>query len=230
MIKKLVFGLTAAFIAGAASAAVTISVDSANNYGGVGDYTDLTCPTGLCQNFTAAMNVTGSVTLDNPPPTSVTGYDISTLATSWTFSNGINTISSGDTTQARVVSLTINTDATGNVTAINGQIQLWLTGSIPHSTAERLSVINLSGTTATALHNAPCTSYSGNPPDICSTPGTDSNRSQATGAGLSFQIRAAGDAVHGVPTMSEWGLIVMATMIGLLGFAYMPRSRRIRQQ
>ncbi len=113
------------------------------------------------------------------------------------------------------------------------QLVQWTTGAAPHTTANRINAVTLSGASGTGIHNSGCqTIGTGNSgvADTClvtTTAGGDTSRS--TGSNSPVSYAAAQPPVSSspapIPTVSEWGLILMASMLGFFGIARLRRQR-----
>ena len=72
--------------------------------------------TGYFGNYDAAMSVTGSITTSAPIPPNLTDYNIGGLVTSWSFTDGVNTLQA----PGSVLIAVVNTNDTGDI--VGGQI------------------------------------------------------------------------------------------------------------
>jgi len=192
--------LTSLFVATSPSAQTT-------TYSYVGPaattFVDFTAPcgTGPCANFPPGTQLTGQFTTAAPLPANMSGSNISSLVTSFSFTDGLNTYSSADP-GVRVYNFTVATDAGGNVTLINTSeivVERWQTGTSPHAAGDRYSLAIL-----WALHpggvshnNAGCTKVStsfAGVPDTCTVEAPDASTSTATaptGTWSKFPVAAA---------------------------------------
>lgn len=229
--KRMLLGLVAAIAAGTSFGA-TVTVSSTGNYGTIQNYTNCTTsPASTCANFLPTQNVSGTFTTSGALPASANNVEIGSTVTSYSFTSGLDTVASTDT-NARLNSLRVTTDASGNITGINMQAVQWTTGSAPHTTANRLNAVTLSGTNGAGIHNSGCqvtgTGSSG-VADTClvtTAAGTDTSRSTAVNSPVSYAA-AQPPVVSSpapVPTVSEWGLILMASLLSLVGIARLRRT------
>ncbi|MBF9266683.1 IPTL-CTERM sorting domain-containing protein [Paracidovorax cattleyae] len=227
--KKSLLGIVAA-LATSVSFGATVNVNSTGNYATLENYTNCTTtPASLCANFLTTQNVTGTFTTAGALPANATNLEIGSTVTSYSFSSGLDTIASTDT-NARLNTLRISTDASGNITSVNlMNAVLWQTGAAPHTTADRFAAIVIFGATGTSTHNSGCqtlgTGNSGVTDTCLVSTVTDTSRSTARNAPLSVSTAAAATAASPIPTVSEWGLILMASMLGLFGIARLRRPR-----
>ena len=222
--KRMLLGLVAAIAAGTSFGA-TVTVSSTGNYGTIQNYTNCTTsPASTCANFLPTQNVSGTFTTSGALPASANNVEIGSTVTSYSFTSGLDTVASTDT-NARLNSLRVTTDASGNITGINMQAVQWTTGSAPHTTANRLNAVTLSGTNGAGIHNSGCqvtgTGSSG-VADTClvtTAAGTDTSRSTtvlASGGSCAAILRvsaSAGSGVSGVPgpSTAEWEIPVRPT-------------------
>jgi len=216
-VKRMLFGFVAAIAAGTSFGA-TVTVSSTGNYGTVQNYTICTTsPASTCANFLTTQNVSGTFTTSGALPASATSVEIGSTVTSYSFTSGLDTVASTDT-NARLNSLRVTTDASGNITGINMQAVQWTTGSAPHTTADRFNAVTLSGTSGAGFHNSGCqTTGTGNSgvADTClvaATPGGDTSRSTGFNSPVSYAATQPPvvSSPASVPTASERGLILMA--------------------
>ncbi|MDA8457201.1 IPTL-CTERM sorting domain-containing protein [Acidovorax sp. GBBC 3334] len=228
--KKFLLGLVAAVAAGTSFGA-TVNVTSTGNYTTIQNYTNCTTvPASLCANFLTTHNVSGSFTTAGALPANAANLEIGSTVTSYSFSNGLDTVASTDT-NARLNTLRISTDASGNITSVNVmQIVLWQSGTAPHTAGNRFAAFVVAGTNGTSTHNSSCaTTGTGNSgvTDTCLTATvTDTSRSTGNNSPVSVSMAAAPVATTAaIPTLSEWGLILMASLLGMFGIARLRRQR-----
>lgn len=191
---------------------------STGNYTSKVDYA--ACATGPCQNFTLAMGVSGSFTTASPLPANLAGASIAALVTSFSFSDGLTTYSSADPA-TRIYLFQVTTDAAGAVTDAAVVISRWETGVSPHAVNDRTSLMVITGTSQGG-HNYQCTALGTSPAgtaDSCDLEVADGSASRASGATVSWSSAAAAT----VPTLSEWSLILAASILGLAGLAAVRR-------
>lgn len=228
--SKILFA-TAFALATGTSFGATVNINSTGNYATITNYTLCTsAPSTLCANFLGSHHVTGTFTTAGPLPASATNLEIGSTVTSYSFSSGLDTVASGDA-NARLSSLRISTDASGNITSIDLlQAVLWVTGVAPHTTADRYSAVAIGGSSGTSSHNSGCQTVGpGNSgvTDTCLNAVLgDTSRSTANGAPLSVAMAAVpASAAAPIPTLSEWGLILMTSLMGMFGVARLRRQR-----
>jgi len=197
-----------------------------------GNYTLLTnftlCVTGPCQNFNTGIGASGSFTTSAPLAANLAGANITPLVTAFSFSDGIHTYSSTDLA-ARIFLFNVSTNASGAITTTDIRIQRWLTGTSPHVPGDRHSWIFFQAT-GEVDHNAECLTVAASPAgvaDSCTLVlGADTSRSLAFGSARVWSIAAApvASAAISVPTLSEWGVILLVGLVALAAFV-VPRHR-----
>ncbi|GKS77670.1 IPTL-CTERM sorting domain-containing protein [Acidovorax sp. SUPP950] len=227
--RKILLGTVLALAAGTSFGA-TVNINSTGNYASLQNYTNCTTtPASLCANFLTTNNVTGTFTTAGNLPANASNLEIGSTVTSYSFSTGLDTVASTDA-NARLNTLRISTDASGNLTNVNlMQAVLWLTGTAPHTTADRFTAAVISGNAGTATHNSGCqtvgTGNSGVTNTCLVSTVTDTSRSTANASPVSFSMAAAAVTASPIPTVSEWGLILMASLLGMFGIARLRRQR-----
>ncbi|WCM89827.1 IPTL-CTERM sorting domain-containing protein [Acidovorax sp. NCPPB 3576] len=228
--RKILLGSVLALVAGTSFGA-TVNITSTGNYANLQNYTNCTTtPASLCANFLPTHNVTGTFSTAGALPANASNLEIGSTVTSYSFSSGLDTVASTDT-NARLNTLRISTDASGNITNVNlMQAVLWVTGTAPHTTADRFTAVILAGANSTSTHNSGCqntgTGSSGVTDTCLTSTGVDTSRSTANNAPVSYAMAAAAVTTAApIPTVSEWGLILMASLLGMFGIARLRRQR-----
>jgi hypothetical protein len=181
------------------------------------------CGAGPCQNYVLSAPPSGSFTTASPLAGSLTNTDITPLITSFNFSDGINPYSSTDPA-VRMVQILATTDPSGAIVGASFFVERWLTGSLPHAVNDRFSGILMFGLAASALHNVPCITTGVAPSgaaDTCIGGLTDASSSTAGPVTLAWSTAAAPAAI---PTLSEWGLAIVAGLMALASFAALRRK------
>ncbi len=182
------------------------------------------CPPGMgnCGAYTTAMAETGSFTTSAPVPANLNSEDITAQVTSFSFSDGLTTYASGDP-QVTLYSVTATT--TGGVLQFSVVLLRWQTTG-PHVTGDHVDRMSV---TQGGQHNAVCNTVVLNPQ------GDECNASSAGGVFSSWREDALADgtwAVTGlppvastaVPTLGEWGLLLLASL--MLGAGWMAVGRQ----
>ncbi|RMA60248.1 putative secreted protein (IPTL-CTERM system target) [Acidovorax sp. 100] len=180
------------------------------------------CAKPTCANFTTAMRQTGSFTTAAPLAPNLDTVLITGLIQSYSFNDGLTQFDSGDTeTQLRYAYVT--TDAAGNIVDQNIGISRWQTAS--HATNDRLDYLSVN---AGSYSNAYCQAQ--NVPDVCSLLNTDASSSYVSASiGLGGWVTSApAAAATSVPTLSEWGLLLMACLVGGAGWRQVRRRATSR--
>jgi len=182
------------------------------------------CAAGLCANYTTAMRLTGSFTTATPLAADLANVDIRAQVTAFSFTDGINTYSSSDP-NARMILFNASTDSAG---VPNGSmfidLHTWITGSTPHTSADRFSEFVIDSNVMLA-NNLPCSTVgtAAGIADFClSSGGSDTSTS---GAGAPAGVWALAGGGPGsttnipIPTLSEWALLLLSGLVSAVGVA-----------
>ena len=167
--------------------------------------------------YTPAMSVMGSITTSSPIPPNSVDLDITGILTSWTFSDGVQTISSSnggslDPWPPLPFPPIFSTDALGDITSGNIIVHTdpWAAniGEIDNIifVVDGLGLVSLGANNAVCMtvDNGSCSEYS------------SINAGQAEGVAGTWSTTPPPAAP--VPTMSVWGLGILAGLLGLIGF------------
>ena len=141
-----------------------------------------TCTIGNCPaTYTAAMHVTGSFTTASPLAANLSNVDVSALVTSYSFTDGINTIANSDP-NARIDDFHVSTNSSGAIVSTYSIVfDRWTTGTSPHGAGNRLNEISLSNANSDAENDEFCVIVSTtDSADACNAFGGDSNASSAS--------------------------------------------------
>ncbi|MDP5240314.1 hypothetical protein Q9Q94_12295 [Uliginosibacterium sp. 31-16] len=134
--------------------ASTVSV--ASQYTSVSNYTF--CSAGTCSLYSTTMGVNGSFKPASPLAANLTNQDISASLESFSFSDGINTYASTDSS-VRVFYFQVTTDANARITALSIKLQQWKSGVATHVAGDRYSEAFVSSSGGTyGHHNWTCNS------------------------------------------------------------------------
>ena len=205
-----------------------------------GQYTSFTnftapCASGPCQNYLAGSSINGSFTTGTALAAGLTNANVYPSVTGFSFTDGINTYSSADV-NARVWEFIVSTGPSGNISAFQILVQLWRTGSSPHSTADRFSYILITSPGGVnAENNQPCGNTVGvsvaGVPDTCivsNGPDASSSRGQTASVGtwVGGAIGPVIPPATTIPTLSDWAMIVLSLL--LAAFAVYALRRRSR--
>ncbi|QLA82593.1 IPTL-CTERM sorting domain-containing protein [Acidovorax sp. JMULE5] len=183
------------------------------------------CPpgTGNCGAYTTAMAQTGSFTTAAPLPSNLNSQDITAQLTSYSFSDGLTTYSSGD---PQVTLVSVSATTTGGVLDFSVHLVRWQTPA-PHVIGDHLDQVLV---TESGQHNAVCGNIQVNPQgDSCGTSnagGVFSSWTDASSTVGSWTVTGLPPvATNAVPTLGEWGLLLLALLMISVGWMTMGRRR-----
>ena len=220
MKKYLVF-LTAALLQ-AGAWAVTYTY-TGSTYAPATVNNNTTCTTGTCGAFTSAMSHSGSFTTVAPLPANLSNFYILPLITSFSFSDGLTQYNSADP-ETTSMGAWADTDASGNILFISMNLIHWQAS--PHVIGTRFDAMYLANLTRKNSHCMgavfPSTGYG----DGCQQLGADTSTSSVTSipAGAWAVTDLPPVASTAIPTLSEWGLLLLASL--MLGAGWMAVGRR----
>lgn len=189
------------------------------------------CATGDCQDYAGSMQLTISITTPTPLPGSLTGYDISAVATSYSVNDGVQTFASADPQVRLIFPFRVDTNAAGQITAVSTIIERWQTPGVSHAVGDRYDLANLFfGPTIAVQHNVRCMSVGTiTVPDTCTGGTTELNNSSIAsapaGGTWTSNVPAPAAEPVSIPTLNEWGLLILSLALGLGSAAYL-RHRR----
>ena len=193
-----------------------------------GNYTTATnftaCGTPPCQNFTTAMSVSGAFTTAAPLAANLAAFNVAPLLTSYRFSDGLTTYSSADP-GSRIFAFRVTTNGSGAITTVSMTLERWLSGASPHAVGDRVSMLQAS--TAMALHNWRCSAVGMSPTgtaDSCTASSLDTSGSRASPFTLTWALALPPTSAASIPTLSQWGVVLLAGLMGLFAFVPMRRS------
>jgi hypothetical protein len=190
-------------------------------YTTVNNYT--TCSSGPCANFSTAMNVSGSFTTATALAASLTNANVASQVTSYSFSDGINTYSSANA-NTRIYRFNVSTNSAGQVSSTSILLELWLTGTSPHSTNDRFSYVSISTASSFGNHNNCCSEVGvslAGVADACTGVASDASTSSASSMGGEWFSGAD------VPVLSAWGLLALAALLGGYALARLGRAETV---
>ena len=124
-----------------------------SNYNQFGNFS--TCSVGPCANFTTSMSPSGSFTIATALPANSIETDITSQLISYSFSDGLHTYTNGDP-NVRIFAFEVGTDATGKIKDHFIYIELWQTGSSPHTAGNRfarIAITNINSSYASVVEN-----------------------------------------------------------------------------
>lgn len=215
--------------------AVTWSYTGANYLAqNITNFTNNPCSAGVCASFTPAMKISGSFTVSGSSlPANLTLSEIGPTVTAYSFSDGVNTYSSTDTASSRMDRFMVTTDNNGALTAVLIQLQVWKTGTQPHSGTNRFSWMRISTSlnTDNFYHNNGCSSVgqsTAGSVDACLQNGLDGNSSSGGSLLGVWTLGAITPPVSAtptsIPTLSDWGVLLLASLMVLFGIWHTRRS------
>jgi hypothetical protein len=199
-------------------------VYTGSNYATVVDHT--TCTAGTCADYTTSMSVNGSFTTAAALGPNLSALEIAPLVNSYSFSDGLNTYTSGDP-NGRIYEFRVSTDGSGAIVATGTTITLhtWTTGSSPHAAGDRFDEMSIRAVGDVASNNLTCagagTSSSG-VPDTCLGTAVNTDLSNAFNFVAGAWVVSVG-AVE-VPTLSIWGLTALGSIFLALGVGLLRRN------
>jgi len=209
--------LLAALLAHAGAwAATTYQFTSAPYKTPMFNHTDA-CANGTCADFTTAMVQSGSFTLNTPLGPNLTGADVSSDMTAYSFSDGATAPLVSTSPHVRLMRALISTDAAGNITASDIIVIRWQTAN--HGVGGRLEHLIVGGSSTV---NAICATVSS--PGMCTQVNGDASTSQAAlvSGGPGWVLMPTAGGATPVPVDNPFALLL--TGAGLLGIAL--RGRR----
>lgn len=224
MKKYLVF-LAAALVQAGARAATYTYAGVPYTAAAITNYSS--CTAGTCANFTAAMAQSGSFTTVAPLPANLNDADIAALITSFSFSDGLTPFISSDP-DTTLVGAQASTNASGGVLAIELNFQHWADSS--HVFGSRIDVMVLQ---LLARKNSQCQGVVFQSPsgrDVCQHVDFDAASSRVTFSGPvtpgAWTVTGLSPvATNAVPTLGEWGLLLLALLMISVGWMTMGRRR-----
>jgi hypothetical protein len=179
---------------------------------------------GSVGDYLPGMKVTGTFTTAGPLAANLLNADVSPLVTGYSFFDGLITFASTDSNVRLHSGFYVSTNASGQIIAGAVWIQRWQAGVAPHAAGDRLDHFQINSAISFPTHNSGCAVIGLSPagtPDSCNSPTSDTNTSSAgsvAGGAWSLVVPAPA-AVTSVPTLSEWGVIVLGVILAMLGMA-----------
>ncbi|KQB58366.1 hypothetical protein AE621_16180 [Acidovorax sp. SD340] len=169
------------------------------------------------------MAQTGSFTTAAPLPSNLNSQDITAQLTSYSFSDGLTTYSSGD---PQVTLVSVSATTTGGVLDFSVHLVRWQTPA-PHVIGDHLDQVLV---TESGQHNAVCGNIQVNPQgDSCGTSnagGVFSSWTDASSTVGSWTVTGLPPvATNAVPTLGEWGLLLLALLMISVGWMTMGHRR-----
>ena len=180
------------------------------------------CGVGNCGSFTPAMFQSGWFTTLHPLPAGLGNANIASLVTGFEFSDGLTTYSSaaGDFLYSAYA------DTAANGAFINADLTFfhWDTAVVQHGRVNQMSLHGF------VNHNYDCDTVNVPGNGVCnvSNAGTSSSyvddHPRTTGTWLVTGLPAPGAGVNAVPTLSEWGVLLLAGLMAGIG-GWLARQR-----
>lgn len=186
------------------------------NYAYAATYTytgdNYTMATGV---YTADMRVTGTLVTSSPiPPSSET--DISGILTSWSFSDGVQTITSADGELNPNYPPLVATDEHGVITA---SILVVFSSPLANTIGDTDDYIGVAFGSSIGVVDIVCATVTDGFCETWTEP--ESNYAQSNSDG----VWAVSDLPStSIPTMTQWSLILMVLLLGLVGIARIRRK------
>lgn len=187
-------------------------------------YTNITNHTtstlGLVGNYLNTMKVTGTLTTAAPLAANLAGANISAQITGYTFFDGFTTFASSDANIRLADNFVVSSNAFGQIIGMDAAIERWQAGAAPHVVNDRLDYLLFSGAAVDGIHNLKCNGVGVSPAgiaDACTSPTLDSNSSEAFVVSGGVWSEPVAGTVSTVPTLSEWGVIILSLSIVVFG-------------
>lgn len=177
------------------------------------------CAIGTCANFTTSMSVSGSFTTASPLAANFSFQNIVAQVTSYSFSDGLDNFNSTDP-NARAYEFLVSTNASGQISSYAILLEVWTSGTSPHAAADRFNYVFATNGSTSGLRNDNCTEVGAGvsgAADSCFGDSSDASRSAASSPGGSWVVSTA------VPAVSEWGLMTLAVMLGIVAWLSLRR-------
>ncbi len=169
------------------------------------------CAASPCANFAAGNRVQGSFTTAAPLAANLANQNILAQVTGFTFSDGLRSYSSSDTS-VTLMNATITTDASGKPVSMSFIPIRWRTAA-PHAVNDRVDYLIVMPTFSTAEHNAQCVTLS--PPAGCSGLAGDASTSRATENAVTRPVIGllTPSTAASVPGLGGAALLALITLI-----------------
>lgn len=167
--------------------------------------------------YTTSMKITGTVVTSSPVPPNSTDFDITPILTSWSFNDGVNTISSSNGELFPYNDPTFSTDAEGNITDYFFTLVDSPLGTVIGDLNDFIGVVSGSNQ---AYVDFVCNHVNtGGFCDSWSNGGSYASVSRIQGEWVTSDLPSTP-----IPTMTQWSLMLLALMLGMVGIA------RVRRQ
>ncbi len=181
---------------------------SSNVYAVVYNYTGLNF-NDVSGAYTTSMRVTGSFSTSTPIPPNSVNFDATGIVTSWSFSDGLQTI---DNTNGVIGSnsFIFTTDGAGNITAADIFVVSSPLATEVGQTEDIIGTFTL-GNDHAAI-DAVCAAVSDG---ICNIFGKPEDLAFADNTGVWARLAATVD----IPTLSTWGIAALILLLGTFAFS-----------
>lgn len=179
------------------------------------------CAVGICGDYSIGGRLTGNFTTAVALTSNLTNQDIKGSVLAFSFNDGLTTFDSSSGA-VFLAQMTVSTDGTGNLSGVTISIVRWqstppaLDGTI-HQRVDLVLILD-SGPLVLVNKNVTCTATFGLNCTLIS-PTSDSSDATATSSGTWVRTLSP----QQIPTVSEWGMIIM---FGLLTCLCMIALRR----
>jgi hypothetical protein len=158
--------------------------------------------------YTTAMRVTGSITTSSPIPPNSVNIDISGILTSWSFFDGVQTISSVNGVTSPHQPPTAATNASGTII---GVVIHAYSKPVATVVGQPQNYILLIAFQNISRHGSVCANV--RPNGFCGA--AQFGDAGVTNTAGVWQTVASTP----IPTMSQWSLILLTLLLGMVGFA-----------
>ncbi len=165
--------------------------------------------------YTTGMNVTGTIVTSSPIPPNSVDFDISPILTSWSFNDGMNTISSSN---GKLVLFLpeFSTDAQGNIIKYFWAVANMGVAPVEGDPVEFMSLTDdvEIGIADAGFTDVSCTDVID---DVCTSFFVDQPFNYGSVYGQEGTWVTTNDSARSVPTLSQWSLILLALLLGMVG-------------
>ncbi len=169
--------------------------------------------------YDTTMSVTGSITTSSPIPPNSVDFDISTIATQWSFSDGVQTIDNlnGVFHNAPDFAPKVQTDAAGNITSALITVAIAPLATVVNELDSLIGIFP--GFGDQALKDGVCTSVIAG---ACTGYGFGVNDAVSNTEG-SWTVFASAEAI---PSLSIWALFLLILLLGILVYKHSCLARQ----
>ena len=205
------------------AAVASLSASAATVYQYVGpNYASASSP------YTTAQRVTGQFTTASPLAPNLPQASVLAQVTSYSFSDGVNSYASSDP-NARVIEFKVATDAAGAISGWTVELDVWESGTSPHTAGDLVSSMNVIGAGDLVLDSANCstvgTSVEGIGDSCTSTTGGSVASNLSSPGTWSIVATPVAPVAVAVPTLSEWMTLALALLLASVAAVGLRRGR-----